>query len=333
MPLRTILLNAASEIGLTLSNTTDRTWLIQKINEAAEDLYTSDDLVDSLREQVFSLEVDDQQISLPWYVYKIRGARWSQLKMPIRLDDMRPRYATMGYNEMLWRSFTWRIKEKHAIGKDITNSAPFVVSIPMAEMLAFVVTIIGVTSTSTRVVEQVHFAPGDTVRNCINSFLSVKSITKDILITNDISVQDINGVELAVIPNNELSSSYTILQIIDFDQSNFTNEGCMCVEVLYKTKFTPFSNDYDEFPCGPIYDQCIFYKFMEIFSGKKGEFDKATAYKTKCNELVGNIAKETEDSEEVRMDFGKNRFLMAQNRGTTQIRYQRGWPWNYYPNY
>jgi hypothetical protein len=327
MPLKTILINCATEIGLQLTNVADKAFLIAKINEAAEDLYTSDDLVDCLREQVFSFEVDDQQITVPWYVYKIRGARWSRLKLPIRLDDYRPRYATQGYSEMLWRGMTWRIKNKQAIGKDISNAAPLTLSIALPETVAFTVNITGSTANSIRITEQVTFAPGDITKTCVNTFISnngyfpIESITKDILTNNDVIITDTNGEEISRIPNSELSASYTVIQITDFDQSTFINDGCSCIELLYKTKFTPFRNDFDEFPCGPIYDQCIFYKTLEIFHGKNGEVEKAALAKLKCDQLIGNLAQETELGENIRLDFGYNRFLRAQNRGVTNIKY------------
>lgn len=332
MSFRNILIDCASEIGLQLTNVDDRAWLVAKINEAAEDLYTSDDLVGCLREQVFSFEVDDQQITVPWYVYKIRGARWSRLKMPIRLDDMRSRYATQGYSEMLWRGFTWRIKEKRPIERDISNAAPLVVSIPIAETSSFNVNITGSTANSIRVTEQILFSPGELIHTAVNTFISnngsfpIESITKDILTTNDVVLTDVNGLEIARIPNSELSSSYTVIQITDFDQNTFVNDGCSCIEILYKTRFTPFRNDYDEFPCGPIYDKAIFYKFMELYKGKAGDVDMAVLAKAKANEIVGNLARETELGEDIRLDFGYNRFLRAQNRGITNIKYgQRGW--------
>src|SRR3954465_665596 len=97
MPLSKILLDIATETGISISNDNERAWIVDKVNDVSKELYESNDIEGCLREQTFNIDTDVQnvsQVSLPFYVFQLRGLRYSNIlggKIPY--EDMRPRYS------------------------------------------------------------------------------------------------------------------------------------------------------------------------------------------------------------------------------------------------
>jgi len=316
-----ILLDVSNEIGVTLATQLQKKSLISLwINQAAEDLYTSDDLPGCLREQVFDLDLSDGMVTLPWYVYKIRGLRNVNWWNSISQHDHRMRYSTNGYKEFWnygWMRDVWRVKEVRAIGRSITNAAPLTLKIPLPETVAFAVNITGSNNNSVRLTEKITFSAGVTEMTTVNSFINpynefpIESIIKNIPTTYDLTIKDANDLEIAKIPNSELSSRYTVIQVFDNGVILPLSTDCNCTEVLFKYKLSPMLNDFDSFPC-PGFDKAIFYKFMENYKGKNGELDQAVAYKIKCKEICDNLNNDDNQNKEMKIDFGVNKFLEVQ---------------------
>lgn len=292
------------------TSTSQESFVKSLINKAAEDLYSQSDLVNCLREQLFIKDDDSTpqvlQFTLPWYVWKLRAIREYNTGIKISTHDMRPRYQTQGWKEFL-EPYLYRTKYNLPISKNIINEGALTLSLPDGETVAtaFSVTIVGSNASKARFTETVNFVAGDTEKTTNNVFQEIESIRKSAVTEFDLYVYDPDDRELSYIPNSELGPFYTLIQISDYPYIN-----PQYIEVLYKTRFVPFHNDADEFPCGNIYDKAIVYKTLEqYYITYRKEFETATGYHIKCNEHVNNIACDFSDGNEKEIDFGSNRYL------------------------
>jgi len=310
--------------GLTgITDVNKRPFVLSIINRAAEDLYSQSDLVNCLREQVFiknsTTTPEVLQFTLPWYVWKIRGMREYNTGLQIINHDMRPRYQTQGWREMV-DPLLYRIKSNQLTARDSLNEGPLTINLPTGEVVsadgAFSFSAGGSNSSRSKFIEQVDFVAGDSSKITTALFSTIDVLRKVTPTEFDLYILDANGEELSFIPNSELGPNYTLIQVADYAAWN-----PMYIEVLYKTRFTPFKNDYDEFPCGNLYDKAIVYKAAEnYYITYRKDFEKAAAFYTKACEVVRNIAADFSDNNEKLIDFGANKYLnMAPHYGGSQV--------------
>lgn len=323
MPLSKILLDIATESGIALSNDNERAWIIDKVNDVAKELYELQDIEGCLREISVNIDTDVQsvsQVSLPYYVYQLRGLRFSQIlggKVPY--EDMRPRYS-LGRG---WGANTFSLpfrmtRQDYPLKRDISNASVLTFSVEEAQTAAIDIYIVGRTTLATRVQEKVTIAIGDLTVDTVGNFIEVESISKTAPNDCDIAITDVEGNELATIANSEISPRYMILELRDgnvlgANSSFISYAGLTSVDVLYKTRFVPFRNLQDEFPCGSKCDRAIFYQFMAYYEAQKqGNEGRAGYYQSKARELLRNINKDTEEGKNLEMQFGRNGLHDAQ---------------------
>jgi len=91
MALIHILNDIDKDLGAT-SNTGDRSLRIADINNAIKEIHGGLDLPESLDEEVFSTDVQSQQICLPARVDRVIGMRWADSRIKIDLDARANRY-------------------------------------------------------------------------------------------------------------------------------------------------------------------------------------------------------------------------------------------------
>lgn len=319
MSLRTILLDVASDLGLDLSNADELAYHIAKVNDAAKEVYDTVDLPGCLREQIFQVDdTDNYQVAFPYYVHKIRAIRfYNTIGGKISIQDMRPRYHTNRWGAQ--ESIKYIIKQQNAaLCKNITNVAPLIFSLPddVEENAAIVINIVGKTPSSARILESVTILAGETSVQTDNHFEEVESIEKTALNNYDIGITSIDGEELGDIPNAELRSNYTIVKIREDDLSLAVNNSYSLntIEVLYKTKFIPFFNNFDEFPA-PDCDKLISWKFMEHYwSRKPGHAEESLLANGKFKEVLKTLITNDNIGKEMSPDRKKNRMFAAQEK-------------------
>jgi len=308
MAFRDILLDFMAHTGLKVDQ---RTYATRIINGAAEELYNkpSFDPANCLREQVFSLDTNAiNQCTLPYYVGALRGVREYQTGLRADMHDMRPRYTTQGWREQYDKWLTFRKKHEVALARDIANEGPLTLTLTAPAAEAINVNVVGASSVSARVIEVVAFAVGDTVKATSNSFNFIEAIEKDNLTTFDLNVTDIDGVLLAYIANNQYKSRYTLIQIPDYPQVINANDT-LYIEVIYKLQFSPFKNDFDQFPATG-YDKAIYWKSLEHwFARKEDKVQEMLAAGAKCAEVLNDISVDNESQTQKKIDFGRNQYL------------------------
>lgn len=271
MPLSNILRLFSAKTGLNPADTRQREVALRFINEAAYELYMQSDMAGSLMEQCFKVN-GDQTISLPQYVGPVRALRELDSMIPWNLNQMRPRYNQSNWQDY-WRN--WRVRNTQALQKSITNTAPVAVSVPVADT-GLIVSINGSTLTGSSVTEDITMS--STYISGVQDFVSIIGVTKNKVTMYDVSILDIDGNVLTVIPNSELAAVY---QIIDVSTCPWLpqdgNQLDHYVEVLYKKALPYLSNDGDEFPAQG-YDYIVANKSLQVWFQENGNAQEALAY-------------------------------------------------------
>jgi hypothetical protein len=201
--------------------------------------------------------------------------------------------------------------------------------LPAAEAAAFKIYVAGATANGDRVVEEVSFATTDTTKTTTNSWLTfpeLKNIEKTAITAGNITITDDAGEEVGMIANQEYRSRYTIVQISDTTDGAVSE--CNCFEILYKLKFSPFYNDYDEFPCEG-YDEVVKWMVLANYYGAKdGMEKKAGGYLLRAKYLVAEKDADANKGRELRMEFRPNRFIEVCDEVANNLNYRPNWPIN-----
>jgi hypothetical protein len=319
MALSKILLDIATELGIDITSDTERAWIVEKINDAAREIYESDDIPGCLRELTFNIDDEAQEsslVSLPGYIDKIRGLRWTSVQGgKIPQNDMRPRYHLgKGWGANAFSLPFRTIREVYPLKRDISNASILTFTIPVAEATDITITIVGRTNNSDRFSETVVIPAGDLTVDTVGNYEEVHSILKAEANLYNITITDVEDNNLGVINNGDLSPAYKILELIDGNLGPQVNYGGQtAIDILYKTRFTPFVNLADEFPC-PNCDRILFYKFAEYYLAQQpGRLTDAMAASAKADILRGNLNVDNSEGKELELQFGRNGLLEAQN--------------------
>lgn len=278
-----ILADLASKFGKT-GTATDLNVRIYDINKAAKEIHNSSDLEEALTEDIFNFNNESaQQITTPAYVDKVRGARYADGRDVITIDDIRNRYNFHWFSE----NEVWYLKPRDKghtpLSRGIENQSALIIGVPLAEVVGFTVTITGETDNSYRFVETLTFAVGDLSHTSLGNYKKVESITKSIVTTYDVLIEDVEGNEMGRILNSEYESACKIYQIMDEERTATLPQNFSGVELHYKKRFQPFKNFTDCFLGTSKYDDAIVWKYMEH---RSKNLDEAAGYNAKCNAIL-----------------------------------------------
>lgn len=323
MSLQSILTDIASELHIPMSTDDEISWAVSKVNAVAKELYEGQDITGCLREQTFNIDTENKEssmISLPFYVDQLRGIRFSVLPGgKIAMNDMRPRYhAGRGWGANSY-SLPYRIvREQATLKRDIANASVLTFSVAEAEASDIIIHIVGETSNAARYSETVTIPAGELSADSAGNYITTPvNIEKEAVSAQDIVITDVDANELAVIPNFELKPAYKWLEIIDANAgvSAFlpTYTTFTAIDILYKLRFQPFRNAFDEFVCGPKFDRAIFYQFAAWYEGQKpGSEGRALGYLQAAQKIIADIQRDTEGGREMEIAFGRNGYESAQ---------------------
>jgi hypothetical protein len=287
MGVKYILNQAGNKMGMNPSASNERSVLLRFLNEAARELYPQSDMVGSLMEQLFKIN-GDQTIAFPEYLGELRAARSYDTHVPIHINQMRPRYNVVNWADM-WRNY--RIKNKQTLHTSVVNQAQIVLSVYAVEDPPVQVTISGPTDFSDNAIEIVVM---DAIsKTSTNVFNDVTMLVKDRVNNYNVIASDIDGNQVAMIPNNQLETSYLIVDISEFPYLN--NDGgstqAHYMEVLYKKRLTILSDDADVFPA-KNFDDILVNKMMQLWAEEQEKTELALAYDTKATRSMARLQEE-----------------------------------------
>lgn len=286
MSVRNILQQVQGKMGLNPADAGQRATLVRFLNEAAYEIYNQSDMPGSLMEMVYKIN-GDQTIAMPSCVGHIRAVREYASMIPWSINQMRPRYNQSNWEDF-WRN--WRLKNRQPLQSSITNTSQLIFTVPAVDATT-TVTVTGRTLVASNATEIVSFSSAPVV-STVNSWLEVYAINKNQVTSYDIAVTDIDGKSMAVIPNNELSSQYQIVDISTMPWLPTSSSSLdHFVEVLYKQKLAYLSNDGDEFP-GNNCDIIIANKMCQIWAQEEGKPDLALSYDQLCTRSLARLTEE-----------------------------------------
>lgn len=293
MSLKGILYKVGSKIGYDPADSKQRQILLRLTNEAARELYAQSDMAGSLYEMVFKVN-GDQTITLPSYVGYVRAIREYASQQAWHINQMRPRYNQFNWQDA-WRNI--RLKNKQALQCTVTNASVGVVSVPMVETTPITVTLTGPTSTATQISEEVIMTSLSVQSK--NQFTDYVAVTKNVVTQYDVTLSDVDGKVLTVIPNTDFATVYQILDVSScpwLSQNTSVLDNYM--EILYKKSLKYMSDDGDEFPAIG-YDDIIVNKVMQLYYEEQNKPDNAIGYDTKATRSLARLHeeqnRETED--------------------------------------
>lgn len=294
MSVKNILSYAAPKMGLNPAQASQRAVLLRFLNEAADEMYTQADIAGSLMEHVFMVN-GNQTISLPHYVGEVRAIREYFSQIPWSINQMRPRYNQSNWPDM-WRN--WRLLNRSPLQRSITNESIVNVVVPFVENPPITVTVAGATATASNVQKVITCSA--LINPSVNQFLDISSVEKSKVTTYDVTITDVDGEMLTVIPNTELQAWYQVVDVSTLPwltqrQSNLEHY----VEVLYKKALLYLSSDGDEYPAQG-FDIILGNKMLQLWAQEEGKADLALQYDKLTSRSMArkheNANRATEDS-------------------------------------
>jgi|SRR5882724_4042251 len=288
-----ILRQAGAKIGQNPQDPGERLTLLRFLNEAARELYVQSDMPGSLQELTFKIN-GDQTVTMPMFVGRVRAAREAASQMAWHFNQIRPRYNQFNWTDA-WRNY--RLKNKQALMATVVNESVGVITVPEVEDPPIIVSLSGPITKASLINEQVVMDA--TSKSTVNQFKDYTSVKKDRKNNFDVTLSDVDGKLLTVIPNNQLVAQYQILDVsampwLPQDTSVVDNY----VELLYKIALPYLSEDDDEFP-GFDYDDIIVNKMMQLWKEEQDKVEGAQLYDGKATRSLARLVeeqnRETED--------------------------------------
>ncbi len=317
MALIDILRDIASRDGDDIDNQGEKDTLITYVNQAARKVYETTDLKESLVPEVFDMNVESQLVALPWYVDTVRGFRYFDGREPIDIDDARNRWGKDWCNEVY--GLKYRDHLKSPFQRDVSNEGRLTLSIPLAESVAFNVSIVAATPNSARIEEVVTFGIGDLEKETVNTFKKpFSAITKSITTIYDLSIRDVENNLLSVIPNYKKSVVYRIVQILDTESAESAGT-ISTVECLFKIPFPQMRDDGDQFLGTDRYDKAIYWKYKEI--NEENDEKKALGFLGQFTKEMNQLDKEESVGKKRRMSFQRRLNNLPYRYGVNEYRY------------
>jgi hypothetical protein len=315
MALKDILRRVMAESGFNTPdlNTAQRPYLIDKINEACEEIWEAKDLPVSLKECCVRATAD-RQLALPGFVGELRAIRQGcddtiNLNARMSLKDIRSKHVETEWKR-LWNN--WRIIGESPICIELTETAPGTIDIEATED-DLTVTITGSTLTSNRASDTITIAA--TSQAWTKSFTDIVSIRKNKVTESDIVIYDAAGDEMSIIYADQLEARFII---VDISKYPFTG-ACQCAdgsyitEVLYKPRCPRLENDEDVFPLVG-YDNVIVLKTKQLLAEEQeGQEVRAVMMHEKAKMKVEQKIQDKTSVTRKGISFGRNP-LMSHRR-------------------
>lgn len=320
MPLKFVLQVAGVKMGLNPEQPSERSVLLRFANEAAEELYDSFDPPGSLLEDTWKVN-GDQTITMPYWVGEIRGVRESASWATWHVNQLRPRYNQFNWGDC-WRNI--RIKNTQCLAATVTNSSVGVLTVKAVENPPVVVTVSGKTDDSAESNETVVMDA--TTKNTVNQYSDYNLIAKDRVNLYDVTLSDVDGKFLSMIPNIMLEAVY---QIYDVSACPWLQRSTSPVdnylEILFKKTLPWYQNDSDTFPAQK-YDNIWVNKILQLWAEEQGKMQDALAWDAKATRSAARKKENrNETTEEVAsVTANKHDTLLPRVRGG-RYRYWRGW--------
>jgi hypothetical protein len=229
----------------------------------------------------------DQTITCPHYVGALRGVRELDSQVNWSLNQLRPRYNQFPWPDM-WRNI--RLKNRQALQTSVSNESVGVITVSAVETPPIVVSISGPTSSASEATEDITMDA--LTKQTVNQYIDYVSVKKDRVNLCDVTLSDVDGKVLTVIPNNRLEALYQVVDVSSCPWLSIsTNKVDHYLELLFKKALPWLENDNDEYPV-PRCDNVLVNKMLQLWNEEQGKVDIAAAYDAKATR---SLSRKTED--------------------------------------
>jgi hypothetical protein len=319
-----VITRLAQDIGYDAVRNRDK--LDKLANQAATEIYQELDC-NRIKREVSCLVGRNMLVALPYFIGELQGMRQCASEQLIPLMPMVPRYAsdTLAYKWKNWRD----------IGESPFHTLPQSIDTLTFETNVIadsaVVRVTGRTNVAAREAEDVTLdsTPKDTTK--LWDPAGVTAISSASVRTSDITVLDSNGVEVAVLYNNQQKTRYKMVDVSKLFWGADNAEDQTVIDILYKAPLFYLSDDSDSFPGGDIYDDAWYYRAMAIHFNSKPTLNTSLAATNRTMSLVQlrNIKDGSERGIVKKIEFGRNKYMRRDNYNTFDS-YGQFWQDRYY---
>ena len=258
MSLQYILNRVSRSQNIDLTDEGQRSWLVDIINEAADEVYSEKDLPLVLKECTVRV-LNDYRIALPAFVGVVRAIRSTKYNDLWTLKDVRARFNSVDWPER-WNK--GRIIGESPIAVDPTSTSPGTLEIHEADSDC-TVTLVGSTINSNRESDTVTM--DDTEKDWSLSFQEIKAIRKNIVTDHDIVIKDADGNEISILYADQKEARYILMDISEFPGFVDCADGSFMMEVLFKPRLPRMERDEDSFPLQG-YDDIIILRTKQLLA-------------------------------------------------------------------
>jgi hypothetical protein len=289
-----ILNKVAAECGFNIDNVKERTYLTNKINEAARAVYRKQDIPFQLKE-CFVRVTANYEMSLPPFVGELRAIRsgcqdWCTEKW--QLHTMFPKYNRQEWEHM-WKG--WRVKGTSPVAADFDNIAPVEIEVT-TDILGFsdpdlVITIVGENSQSNNINESVTMT--SRVMSATKSIQNFRRIYKNKKTDYNIIIKDSDGNEISMIYADQLDARFMIVDISKYPKNLVgccsCPDGSFIMEVLFKPILPDMTLDSDSFPVDG-YDEIIVLQTKQLLTDlEEGKEQRSILMRQDIKEKLNDI--------------------------------------------
>jgi hypothetical protein len=303
MNLAYILRRVESSAGISSPelNPEQRDWLVDIINEAAEEIYQEKDLPLAPKEVDVRI-TSDYRIALPPFVGELRALRTKRYNDKWTLADIRTRYNTVDWPEK-WNKV--RYISIDPIATEITNTAPGTIEVAEADA-DLVISITGETDDSNNACDTITM---DAVsKSWTSNFNVIKSITKNIITRQNVVISDADDQEIAVIYADQREARYAIVDISAYPAIQECADGTFVMEVLYKPRLPYLYYDEDTFPIPDFANTVVLRTKQLLAEDKPGQEERALLMFKKSERKIAKMSNNRTGTEQTKLSRPRNPF-------------------------
>ena len=341
MSVEYILDRFGKKVGMSPTDASQRSLLLDYLNEAAQELYEQSDMPGSLEEAEFYVQ-GDKTIAMPADVYAIRGIRekagnnamWETEALTARYrennwETNHNKFRVKGYSPLkvsLPTSITGAVSHanqlKIIVYGPTTGADAVHVKANMNDLYVAEASHTGIAGSDTGDIATltVTFDGGSPIKDILSFYRTrpmgetgtytnpVNTITGEVAghgITQLVNYSDTSIVYAEILPGHE-ESRYLIIDVSEFPfSSSAAEDDSHTLQVLYKKSLPVFRNDRDEFPAVG-YDNILVSKCMELFLEEQGKIEEAILHDRKAARSLARKQADLERGQEQKAVFKRH---------------------------
>jgi len=285
--------------------TQQRPEILRVLQAGAKELYDELSCNRMLRE-VSCLVPRNKIVALPSRIGELVAMRQHTSEVLVPLMSMTPRYAS---NTLTYKWKNWR-----DLGESPVHTLPQAVDTLIFEAPQVtdnaVIVVAGQTNVAAMISESVTLSSSPQETTNLWNPAGLKSISSVTARTCDITVNDAEGNEVAILYSNESKTRYKMVDVSELFWGNDSSDGSTIIDILFKAPLNKLVLDTDSFPAGDIYDEAWLYRALSLFYKNMPERREDANRNLMQSRLIAqNIRDGSERGQVKKLEFGRNKYM------------------------